>query len=131
MKIYVVTKGGYSEYHIVTATTDREKAEKLAKKFSDDCEDAEVEEYEDSDVYLRKLWYVRFNENGEVEKIKLESDAFYYTSDKVNCVCYNTCGCYGIIYETWVYVFADTEEEAIKIASEKRAEFLAKMNGLV
>lgn len=31
MIIYVVTAGNYSDYHIVSATTDREKAEEIAE----------------------------------------------------------------------------------------------------
>ena len=34
MKIYVVTDGMYSDYHIITATIDKGVAEKIAKRFS-------------------------------------------------------------------------------------------------
>ena len=36
MKIYVVTKGCYSDYHIITATTDEKLAYKIKEKFNGD-----------------------------------------------------------------------------------------------
>lgn len=35
VKIYVITKGEYSDYHICTVATDYAKAQILQKKFSD------------------------------------------------------------------------------------------------
>lgn len=131
MKIYVVTKGSYSDYHIITATTDPEKAKKIAEKFTDKWDDAKVEEYEDSDIYLKNLWYVVFEANGEVRHVRLERSAFYYDANDeeyVGRIRYNTY--LGHPNGTWIHVFADDEEGAIKIAAEKRAEFLAKKNGL-
>ena len=34
MKIYVVTKGYYSDYHIITATTDKELAYRIEETFN-------------------------------------------------------------------------------------------------
>lgn len=130
MKIYVVMKGIYSDRHVVTATVDPDKAKKIAEKFSDDWDDAWIDEFEDGDVMLKNLWYVRFNFKGEVETVELETDEHYYNKpDEVNRVHWNN---YKYkLHDTWVYVFADDEEHAIKIATEKRAEFLAQRNGLI
>lgn len=49
MKIYVVTKGEYSDYRIITATLNRWKAESIAEKFADLDEDTRIEEYEDEE----------------------------------------------------------------------------------
>ena len=46
MTIYVITEGCYSDYHIITATIDKDKAYKLAALIGN----AEVEEY-DSEEY--------------------------------------------------------------------------------
>ena len=43
MKIYVVTRGVYSDYHIITATTDKALAERIAKKFDREYGDTSVE----------------------------------------------------------------------------------------
>ena len=44
---YVVTKGCYSDYHIVGVTDDKDRAEHLKQFFTTDDEPAEVEEYID------------------------------------------------------------------------------------
>lgn len=46
MKIYVITKGAYSDYHICAVATDKKKAEILRKAFSDDWNEAQIETYE-------------------------------------------------------------------------------------
>ena len=46
MKVYVITQGCYSDYHICAVATDEEKAKLLKKYYS--CRDdiAEIEEYD-------------------------------------------------------------------------------------
>ena len=34
MKLYAVTKGDYSDYHIITLTASEDAAKKIAKRFS-------------------------------------------------------------------------------------------------
>ena len=46
MKIYAVTQGIYSDYHIVALTVNKERAEHLAKIY-----EAEIEEYEDAQEF--------------------------------------------------------------------------------
>lgn len=48
-KIYVVTQGDYSDYHIIACFTDKEKAELCAKIYSDYYDEAGVEEYDIKD----------------------------------------------------------------------------------
>lgn len=47
--IYVITKGCYSDYGICAATTDKAKAEELRLLFSDEYDDAHIEEHEDGE----------------------------------------------------------------------------------
>lgn len=124
MKIYVVTKGQYSDYHIVAATLDKEKAEKIAKRFSDKWDDCAVEEYEDCEVDLRPYWDVRFKK-GTSDIVRCEHSGIgEYYMDALNKFQID------INKNLRVIVAADTSEEAIKIASEKRAEYLAKKEGV-
>lgn len=51
-KIYVITKGCYSDYGICAVTTDKAKAEELRLFFSDKYDDANIEEYEDGQTGL-------------------------------------------------------------------------------
>lgn len=131
MKIYVVMKGAYSDRHVVTATTDPEKAKKIAEKFSDDWDDAWIDEFEDGDFMLRQLWYVSFLGDGTVETVRREDSEYYYEDAyKGRSIHWNKTRT-SKVYEVWMYIFADNEEHAVKIATEKRAEFLAQQNGLI
>lgn len=124
MKIYVVTQGIYSDYHIITATTDEALANKIAKKYSadilDEDERAQVEVFENAEETLLPYWVVDFAGNGDVEKIvntKPYSGAnseIYIRKDKTAIA----------------HVFAANSEAAIKIAAEKRAKALAEKQGL-
>lgn len=48
-KLYAVTSGEYDDYHIITLTESRRRAEKIAEMY-----DADVEEYEDSEELTAK-----------------------------------------------------------------------------
>lgn len=48
-KLYAVTSGGYEDYHIITLTKSRRRAEKIAEMY-----DADVEEYEDNEELTAK-----------------------------------------------------------------------------
>ena len=64
MKIYAITKGEYSDYHICALTVSKEKAEKLKKLYSDRCYKAHIEEYEDGEGEdIRALFIYRQFDN--------------------------------------------------------------------
>lgn len=48
-KLYAVTSGEYTDYHIITLTESRRRAEKIAEMY-----DANVEEYEDNEELTAK-----------------------------------------------------------------------------
>lgn len=123
MKIYVVTKGDYSDYHIITATTDKAQAKKIADKFSGDWGEAKVEIYDDAEIYLKTVWFVRFDTKGNVNELCANDSEYSYKQ-------LNACS-FDAAKGVFVHVQADDEISAIKIASEKRAEFLAKKAGIV
>lgn len=124
-KIYVVTQGDYSDYHIVGATTDRELAEKIAAKFTTRHDDCQIEEYGDAEVMLRPAYAIYFNDSGNVDSTR-ECDSAYDYSDIGECHEYG----YGFNRMMRVTVSADNLESAIKIAAEKRAKYLAEKLGL-
>lgn len=122
-KIYVVTRGTYSDYHIITATTDYDKAVAIKEKFSTKYEEAKIEEYNDCDLKMKTLWCVRFERDGSVIECAQTKSVYEYEYGINVCkLCIR-----GQIY---THVIADTHEEAIKIAAEKRAEFIAGQLGL-
>lgn len=118
---YVVTQGNYSCYHIVGVTSNRDTAEKIAAKFSDDYDECRIETYVDGEVMLRPAFDVWFNKDGSVSSIGRCINEYDYKG-------------LSVIEEyrrgLKVTVSADTEEAAIKIAAEKRAKWLAEQNGL-
>ena len=124
MKIYVVTKGEYSAYHIIAATLNKQVAEEIAKRYSDDYDDAIVNEFEDMEInYKKKIITVFFNKQGLVKALENSYNEDYHLND------------IGEVHEwpgetIYITLFADTKEEAIKISAEKRAKYLAQKIGL-
>lgn len=47
MKIYIITKGDYSDYHICAATTDENVAKNLLQLYRDRWEEPIIETYDD------------------------------------------------------------------------------------
>ena len=131
-KVYVITKGCYSDYHICAVTLDKVKAEMLCKLFDCSCDEAEIEEFDTeaaADLLSgRKPYYVRFCQDG----------ALFSAGRREYCLEYFNPG----IKESFCFVkgqkvdlldvelYADSREAAIKIASEKRAMYLAEKEGI-
>lgn len=117
MLIYVITKGCYSDYHIAAVTDDKEKAEFLKMKFSDEYDAAEIEEY-DTDNYSvegiqnMKLFYWKVLINN--------GDSMVYP--------YLSGNQYFKVYDTGIQavVIARTKEQAIKIVRDKYAQYLSE-----
>lgn len=122
MKVYVITKGYYSAYHICAVATDYEKACILQKRFSTKYNPAEIEEFDTedfNDIFAKKnLYSVWFCSNGKVREIFEEDmDSFGLGDNPVRVLTS------GMVV---VYVFAFDKESAVKIAAEKRAMELNK-----
>lgn len=131
-KIYVVTSGSYSDYHIVAVYDNKE----LAEKHKDLLRDGnDVEEYvlnEDADLAQRGLkeFNVRMLRDGEVEmasqwdigrgeeECNLEDDEQYYWKNGEKIV----TASYKVLR---VKCFAKDKQHAIKIANEKRIQLIA------
>lgn len=132
-KVYVITMGSYSDYHICAVALDREKAERLCEVLPGWCGDVpEIEEW-DTEKYEdlltgRKPYFVIFLENGNVFNAGEKDWGVEYFEpgiEETNCV-HN---------EEWVpalrvNLYADNKEAAIKIAAEKRAMYLAEKEGI-
>lgn len=124
MKIYVVTKGDYSDYHIVAVTTDPETAKKLADRFTERSDEARVEEYEEASPVELPMWHVVIDPDGSVYSCAMAARSNSYAYTTLNrCTTFNK--------RVYVYVEAGSKEKAIKIAAEKRAEYLAQKEGLI
>lgn len=88
MKIYVITKGCYSDYHICGVATEKEKAEYIAKECTDCYENTVIEEYDTEtwDEYRKGARYfqvvIRSDGSGFVEVEDIE-DIHWYGVNKV------------------------------------------------
>lgn len=136
-KVYVVTSGEYSDYHIIGVTMDEEKAHRIADLLSNNYSDeAYVEEYDtdefekqwkDETVIFRCCLNHRWASHAvnafmiyeqDEKKIDYPLGVVTHFRDKLNDF-YN------------VYVRAKDREHAIKIAEDKIAEFRANEEGIV
>lgn len=121
MKIYVITQGEYSDYHIVGVTLDRGKAERWVNEYNmgKAYDDAQIEEYE-TDVFGRDDLYKYSvkREYGEVSA-DLLSDADY-TYEYI----FSDDGDFRFV------VYARDKEQAKKIAYDRIAKMKAEREGL-
>lgn len=134
MKVYIVTSGEYSDYHIVAVFIDKDLAYRYAtvRKLKDRWDDYNVEIYDTDDIKMADV-------NAEEEKIKphilyrcefLPNGTLLEGRDTVKEKLEEpVIEDYG---RTIVYVSKGDKsiEECIKIAQDMRAKYLAEKFGL-
>lgn len=117
-KVYVITKGEYSDYHICAVASNINTAEKLCKAYTDSYHTAHIEEYD-------------LNENADDARImycvEIECDDIEVTVNSFE----NKEHAYGDKDYFTAYVLAKDRDHAVKIAQDRRAEYLAKKEGVV
>ena len=123
MKVYVITKGDYSNYHICCVSLDRGKADALARCLSDKYDPAEVEEYDtdDTDAYIEgcKPYIVYFHRNGSFH--------FVSSTETISAVPKVDRMKYG---EIRVLLMAKDKDHAVKIATDEKTKFIAMEKGI-
>lgn len=125
MKLYAITRGDYSDYHIITLTANKSVAKQLAKRFSDEIYgNSRIEEYEDGAIIVgNKLYYVRM-ENGDITDVSPdESDYDLYN----NSVTRIKLGEKEIYY---THVLADSSSKAQKIGKDRIMKYIARRKGV-
>lgn len=128
MIVYVITKGEYSDYGIEAVTLEKEKAEELREKYSDDWCDANIEIYDTDDYYVEKGRFYRVS-IGKRSTIEVEKTNFVISVKDKNKV---------ILVKDWrtnsekyvVYVKAKDEEHAKKIGADLVAKYKAQQQGI-
>lgn len=128
MKVYVVTEGSYSSYHIVFVTLDKARADVFVKRYNKtDYDDYRVEEYDTDVIKLfddgRKLYQVWKRDN-DVIRVYEEKPCYQddFIMNKVKR--YNVKNPKSIQYS--VHVMAEDEEHAEKIGADLIAEYMAR-----
>ena len=130
MKIYVVTQGIYSDYHICGVAVNRKTAEKIAKyvdSFGSSYHSANIEEYE-TDAWRNvvnegAMYEVRktSKEKLYVDKQEYDVEELYKNRNKVVCTANKTLV---------TNVIASDEGHALKIATDLFAKYEAEEEGL-
>lgn len=116
--LYVCTSGIYSEYGIDAIFDDKELAENYKNSFSKniDIEEWDLNPHKDDLKNKRIPFFIRMTKDGKVEDIK-SKDIYFNSVMEIT---------FSVGRDSMVlYIFADNEEHAIKIANEKRFQILA------
>ena len=131
MKVYVVTEGWYSDYHIECVTLSKEQANKYIERKSSRYTDYEIEEYDTNelDEFLadgRGYWMV-WKTDGRIASNPTDAPTPCNKID-INKVKQQYPKRKGNIF---TIVRADTKEEAEKIACDLFTKFEAKKAGVM
>lgn len=119
-KIYIVTSGEYSDYHICAAFSTKELAEVFIQHAGDGYY---IEEYniDEPIVRMNKLWLITFNvETGELDSA---TPTDYEVEERKDTCLY--CDKYINTPRMLLYVYAETMDKAKIIASERFAAIKA------
>ena len=126
MKVYVLTCGEYSCYHIVGVLLDEEQAKIAAEVMSDRYNDVEVETYDTDELkFIKpgwKYWTIVFSERDHAIVDTFRDD-----------YCLGTLGeprHFTINHRWYADVYAEDEDHAIKNTSDKLSKYLAEQNNL-
>jgi len=118
-KVYVITKGEYSNYHICAIFSDKKKAKEITGFFIDGYERVGIEEWLIDVVppENRRRFSVFMRKNGDVKEIN--KDKLYDVADFKNAVTE------WWDKEGWTFqVWAKDRNHAIKIAKDWRRKLL-------
>ena len=120
MKVYVIEKGMYSDRHIIGVVETEEEAKKICNVISTNQEEDWVE-YTEYDTYQFSTIRLRYHVSEFCGEWNAEYDDY---------------GLYGMYrdneeqYEGSYVIYANSPQQAIKIAQDMRAEKLAKEKGV-
>jgi len=122
-KVYIVTEGEYSGYHIVGVFSSKRNARMIKNIISNECNMVNIEVWS-VDKWIKGLnqhknvYFVRLDKKGNVRRVEKET-AWYIETEETDKDKYRED-----INGIYTYVWASTEAEAIKIASERRTKYL-------
>jgi hypothetical protein len=124
-KIYVVTRGEYSDYGICAMFTEKKLAQAFIDSFKidgyggfNDIEEYELNPYKNDLKAGRKAYSLRMNVEGNTTDVEQADSTYGFNSSIGISFTHN---------KEWmnVFCFAKDETHAIKIANEKRVQYIA------
>jgi hypothetical protein len=126
VKVWAIEEGEYSDYHVVGVFSTRENAELILSKYNaSPYHHAEISEW-DLDPAIEQLnaglsrFYVQILRDGTVREVREDFGIEEWETINLDDSRAQD-GCKG--YR--IYVFAKDEQHAIKIANEKRLQYIA------
>lgn len=124
---YAITSGLYSDYHIITITDDRKKAEHFCKTYNETNRDgADIEEFEEMIVRNRIRFIVFVYTDGRADYVRVdEYDEYKEYENSVRELKNQN----RIFYE--VFLSAKDKEHALKAAHDMIAVYKAQKEGIV
>lgn len=124
MKIYVVTNGCYSDYHICGVTDKKDEAEKLKNRIDkEDGDNCNIEIYDTDDAQIlinQTMYQVNFG-TGNIHRQSADCmESYFHDLNKLHK---------GYDCE-YMFVIADSPEKAFKKACDIKAKIKAEKAGL-
>ena len=113
--VYVVTKGEYSDYRIVRIFSDKEAAVECARAVG--CYAADVEEWELGEGKYIPNWVGKMYKNSDAKDVENDEEPSW-----------DNCFVHVNKNNEFFYHFsiqAETQKKAVKIANERRAQYIA------
>lgn len=134
MKVYVITQGGYPDYHICAVAVDKERAVLLSRYFSDGDGLAQIEEYDteaklpNNEVLFRliPIYKVEIRRDGRCISGIIE----YHDSAEPYENHFRFGDLSGNGDTFYAFLTANDEAHARKIAFDKRAQMIAERFGI-
>lgn len=122
-KVYVITQGSYSDYHICAVTLDKSRAENMKKLFDGRWDYAQIEEYIlDETKENGNLYYIEFPDDSEPTIHIDEYDGFGQIDSSPYVADWNS--------PIRIYVRTKDEAHAMKIAQDEYARWKAEKEGI-
>lgn len=122
-KIYIITKGCYSDYHICAVTMDKSRAENLKRLFDSEYDKAEIEEYTLDEAQKNEyIYYIDFQDNSSPHIYIDEYSGFANSSNALHVIEFSEY--------VRVCVRAKDEKHAMKIAQDEYARWKAEQEGV-
>lgn len=121
MKVYIVTSGIYSDYHICAVFDNKESAELYCAVHERDLDEPSVEEYDTEEVKLEanspvyETWEIEVDRNGNIVSTEKR-----FSMNKLNTVLKDTFHCDSGRYRVSITSERNiTGEQAQKIARDR------------
>lgn len=122
MKVYVITQGEYSDYHICGVALDEERAEAIRKHFDREWDNTDIEVYDTETYSERNLltsYMVTVSKSGDDVEV-FNENPFASEEKTRNSYRFDRDGTFIAC------VVANDRDHALKIALDKRAKMLSE-----